>query len=174
MTTKSKRKSNKDARRTMKKRTLTAASRASDRDARKTMRKDSLDKFTKKITPVTLDAPAETVSHGTPPASAENGLANASELNENALTERAKLQESMIVQDFAHEWFEFFGERSRQQMLLMKAIQDCRSLPDLQQAYSEFWQNAFTQYIEEPRRILRITQEAVSGASHGATKATLH
>jgi hypothetical protein len=34
-------------------------------------------------------------------------------------------------------------------MHLIKTIQSCRSLPDLQQAYSEFWQNAFTQYADD-------------------------
>jgi hypothetical protein len=48
-------------------------------------------------------------------------------------------------------------------MHLIKVIQGCRSLPDLQQAYSEFWQNAFTQYAEEPRRMLLVTQGAVDG-----------
>jgi hypothetical protein len=102
-------------------------------------------------------------------------------LNEKAQTERAELnaEGSMFLQTFVHEWFEFVGKRTRQHMHLIKTIQGCRSLPDLQQAHSEFWQNAFTQYVEEPRRMLRITQGAVDDAPHGAqgngaTEATLH
>jgi hypothetical protein len=87
------------------------------------------------------------------------GCANARGLKENALTESTKLnaQESMVHQNFVQEWFEFVGKRTRQHMHLIQTIQGCRSLPDLQQAYSQFWQNAFTQYDDETRRMLRIT-----------------
>ena len=159
----------------MKKRALNASARTSDKGARKTMRKR--DESTEKTPQGTLKASAEQVSQGTPPVSAEKfsfGRVNPGELNENALTESTKLQGGMFLQNFVHEWFEFFGKRTRQQMRLIKTIQGCQSLPDLQQAYSEFWQNAFTQYAEEPRRMLQITQEAVDTASPDATKVTLH
>jgi hypothetical protein len=98
----------------------------------------------------TIAGTAEPVSQGTPIASAEpSGRASAGEMMEST-----KLHSP---ESFVHEWFEFVGMRTRQHMHLMKTIQSCRSLPDLQQAYSEFWQNAFAQYAEEPRRILRIT-----------------
>ncbi|WP_424629738.1 phasin family protein [Bradyrhizobium sp. SYSU BS000235] len=106
---------------------------------------------------------------------------NVGESNENGLTESTKLNapESMFLQNFVHEWFEFFGKRTREHMHLIKTLQGCRSLPDLQRAYSEFWQNAFTQYVEEPRRMLRVTRGAVADASrgaqgNGAMQATLH
>lgn len=141
------------------------------------MRKGAVDESTKKNPQGTLEASAEPVDQGTLAASAEKfsfGRVHPGELNENAPTESTKLQGSMFLQNFVHEWFEFFGKRTRQQMHLIKTIQGCQSLPDLQQAYSEFWQNAFTQYAEEPLRMLQIKQEAVDSASPGATKATLH
>lgn len=158
---------------------------ASKKGARKTMRKGTLYASAKNISSqATLDASAQPVSQDTPIASAEmvpSGGASAGELNENALMESTKLnaQGSMFLQNFVHEWFEFVGKRTRQHLHLIKTIQGCRSLPDLQQTYSEFWQNAFTQYAEEPRRMLLVTQGAVDDASHsaqgnGATEATLH
>ncbi len=85
----------------------------------------------------------------------------------------------MPLQNFFQEWFEFVDMRMRQHMHLAQSIQGCRSLPDLQQAYTQFWQNTLTQYGEETRRMLLITQGAVDEASHvaqeiGDTKATLH
>jgi hypothetical protein len=149
------------------------------------MRKGTLYASAKNISSqATLDASSEPVRQGTPIASAEmipSGRASAGELNENAVMESTKLnaQGSMFLQNFVHEWFEFVGRRTRQHLHLIKTIQGCRSLPDLQQAHSEFWQNAFTQYAEEPRRMLLVTQGAVADASHsadgnGATEATLH
>jgi hypothetical protein len=161
----------------MRKRTPTASTRTSDRGSRKTMRKGTLNVSGKKISQGILDASAEQVNHGTPPAEIiPFGRPNAGELNANALPENTELQKSMFLQNFVDEWFEFLGKRTRQQMHLIETIQGCQSLPDVQQAYSEFWQNAFTQYAEEPRRMLRIAQEAVDAAFHGngATKATLH
>ncbi len=99
----------------------------------------------------TLDGSAEPVSQDTTIAASEiipSGRSSAGEM-----MERTKLTSQA---NFVDEWFEFVGRRTRQHMHLIKTIQCCRSLPDLQQAYSEFWQNAFTQYAEEPRRMLRI------------------
>jgi hypothetical protein len=146
------------------------------------MRKDSLYASARAISQDTLDASADAVSHGTPGGSAEMiPSGRASELNENALMESAKLnaQGSMFLQNFVHEWFEFVGMRTDQHMHLIKTLQGCRSMPDLQQAYSEFWQNAFTQYAEEPRRMLLVTKGGVDDASqaahgNGATESNLH
>jgi hypothetical protein len=100
---------------------------------------------------------------------------------DKARMQGAKLNESAstFLQNFVHEWLEFVGERTRQHTHLIKRIQSCQSVSDLQQVYGEFWQNAFTQYVEEPRRMLRATQGAVDDAPHGvhgngATQATLH
>jgi Phasin protein len=131
-----------------------------------------------------LDASAETASQAPPGASPEmisSGRGHAGELNENVLTASTKsnTQASMVLQNLFQEWSQFVGMRMRQNMHLIQTIQGCRSFPDMQQAYTQFWQNAFTEYGEETRRMLRIIQGAVDDASdaahgNGATKATLH
>ena len=124
----------------------------------------------KRMSKGTPNASAETMSQGTPKASAEaisSGFAKASELNENIPTQSTKLnaQVSTNLPNFIQEWSEFVGMRLREDMQLIQTIQGCRSLPELQQAYTQFWRNAFTQYGEETRRMLRITQGAVDDAS---------
>ena len=113
---------------------------------------------------------APSTRQGTPNASAEtisSGFAKASELNENMPTQSTKLnaQVSTNLPNFIQEWSEFVGMRLREDMHLIQTIQGCRSLPELQQAYTQFWRNAFTHYGEETRRMLRITQAAVDDAS---------
>ena len=164
---------------------MTAKSKRKDnRGAPKTMSKGTPNASAETISQGGLDASAETVAQGTPGASAEmisSGCANAGELNESVPTRSTDFnaQGRMVLQNILQEWFEFAGMRMRQHVHLNQTIQGCRSLPDLQQAYSQFWQNAFTQYGEETRRMLLITQEAVDNVSHtalenGAPKATLH
>ena len=164
---------------------MTAKSRRKhNRGVSKTMSKGTPDTSAESISQSTRDASAETVSEGAPGASLEmisSGCANAGELNENELaaSTNVNLRGNIVLQYLLHEWFGFVGMRMRQHMHLIETIQGCRSLPDVQQAYTQFWQNAFTQYDEETRRILLITQGAVNGASHaahgnGATQATLH
>lgn len=97
-------------------------------------------------------------------------LAKVGELNGNMLTETAKFnaQIGAVFQNLGKEWSEFIGMRLHEDMQLVQTIHGCRSLPDLQQAYAQFWQNAFTQYGEETQRILRITQGAVEETAHAA------
>lgn len=164
---------------------MTAKSkRKENRGASKTISKGAHNASAETINQGALDESAETVSQGTPGASAElisSGCAGAGELNENVLTRGTEFnaQGSMVLQNILKEWFEFAGMRMRQHVHLSQAIQGCRSLPDLQQAYTQFWRNAFTQYGEETRRMLLITHGAVDELSHtalenGAPKATLH
>jgi len=93
---------------------------------------------------------------------AKAGLANG-----NMLSETAKLnaQMSAALQNIGREWSAFVGLRLREELQLFQAIHGCRSLGDLQQAYTRFWQNAFTQYGEETQRMLRIAQGAVEEAA---------
>jgi hypothetical protein len=51
---------------------------------------------------------------------------------------------------------------------LFRTIHDCRSLQDLQQAYAQFWQTAFSQYGEEAQRMLRLTQGTVEEVARTA------
>jgi transcriptional regulator of nitric oxide reductase len=125
-----------------------------------------------------MTATSKRKGKGTPNAS---GFAKASELNENMLSQSAKLnsQVSTKPQNITQEWSQFVGTRLREDMRLIQTIQSCRSLPDLQQAYTQYWQNAFAQYGEKTRRMLGITQGAVDDAAHaalenGAAKATPH
>jgi hypothetical protein len=120
----------------------------------------------------TSENAAETIS---------SGFAKASELNENMLSQSANFnaQVSTTLRNFTQEWSEFVGMRLREDMQLIQTIQGCRSLPELQQAYTQFWQNAITQYGEETQRMLRITQGSLDNAAHaalekGAAKATPH
>ena len=110
------------------------------------------------MTATSENAAAKTIS---------SGFAKARELNENMLTQSMKFnaQVSTNLGNFIQEWSEFVGMRLREDMQLIQTIQGCRSLPDLQQAYTQFWRNAFTHYGEETRRMLRITQGAVDDAS---------
>lgn len=97
-------------------------------------------------------------------------LARVSELNGTVLNETAKFnaQVSTTLQNLGKEWSEFVGARLREDVQLFRTIHDCRSLQDLQQAYAQFWQTAFTQYGEEAQRMLRITQSAADNATHTA------
>src|ERR1700750_1179071 len=113
------------------------------------------------MTATSENASAETIS---------SGFAKARELNENMLSQSAKFntQVSTTLRNFTQEWSEFVGMRLHEDMQLIQTIQGCRSLPELQQAYTQFWQNAITQYGEETQRMLRITQGAVDDAAHAA------
>jgi hypothetical protein len=51
---------------------------------------------------------------------------------------------------------------------VFRTIHDCRSVQDLQQAYAQFWQTAFTQYGEEAQRLMRLTQGTVKDAARTA------
>lgn len=97
-------------------------------------------------------------------------LARVSELNGTVFTEAAKFNAhiSNTLQNLGKEWSEFVGARLREDVQLVRTIHDCRSLQDLQQAYAQFWQTAFTQYGDEAQRIMRITQGAVDDAAHTA------
>jgi hypothetical protein len=97
-------------------------------------------------------------------------LARVSELNGTMFTETAKFNAhvSTTLQNIGKEWSEFVGTRLREDVQLVRSIHDCRSLQDLQQAYAQFWQTAFTQYGDEAQRIMRITQGAVDDATHAA------
>lgn len=97
-------------------------------------------------------------------------LARVSELNGTVLNETARFnaQVSTNLQNIGKEWSEFVGARLREDMQLFRTIHDCHSLQDLQQAYAQFWQTAFTQYGEEAQRMLRITQGVADNAAHTA------
>jgi len=97
-------------------------------------------------------------------------LARVSELNGTMFTEAAKFNAhvSSTLQDIGKEWSEFVGTRLREDVQLVRTIQDCRSLQDLQQVYAQFWQTAFTQYGDEAQKMMRITQNAVDDVAHTA------
>lgn len=95
-------------------------------------------------------------------------LARVSELNGTMFNETAKFNAhlSTTLQNLGKEWSEFVGARLREDVQLVRTIGDCRSLQDLQQAYAQFWQTAFTQYGDEAQRIMRITQGVADDAAH--------
>lgn len=97
-------------------------------------------------------------------------LARVSELNGTVFTQAAKFNAhvSTTLQNLGKEWSEFVGARLREDVQLVRTINDCRSLQDLQQAYAQFWQTAFTQYGDEAQRMMRITQGMADEATHTA------
>ena len=97
-------------------------------------------------------------------------LARVSEMNGTMLNETAKFnaQIGTAMQNIGREWSEFIGMRLREDVQLFRMIHDCRSLQDLQQAYMQFWQTAFTQYGEEMQRMVRLTQGTVEDATRTA------
>jgi len=97
-------------------------------------------------------------------------LARVSEVNETVLSETAKFnaQIGTAMQNLGKEWSEFVGMRLREDVQFFRTIHDCRSVQDLQQAYAQFWQTAFTQYGEEAQRLMRLTQGTVKDAARTA------
>lgn len=97
-------------------------------------------------------------------------LARVSEINGTVLSEIAKFnaQVSTNMQNVGKEWSEFVGMRLREDVQFFRSIHDCRSLQDLQQAYAQFWQTAFTQYGEEAQRMLKLTQGTVEDVTRTA------
>lgn len=155
-----------------------------NRTATKTIGKGALKASSEMIRQGTFDTSPETASEVTPGASPEvilSNYSNTGELNENTTAASMKLnaQGNLVAQNLLREWLDFTGMRMRQHRHLTETLLGCRSFPDLQQAYTQFWQNAFTQYSVETRRMLLITQGALKDASHaplenGASKETLH
>lgn len=90
-------------------------------------------------------------------------LSRVSEMNGTMLNETAKFNAHIgtAMQNFGKEWSEFVGMRLREDVQFFRTIHDCRSLQDLQHAYAQFWQTAFTQYGEEAQRLMRMTQGTV-------------
>jgi len=93
-----------------------------------------------------------------------------SEMNGTMLNETSKFnaQIGTALQNFGKEWTEFVGMRLREDVQLFQRIHNCRSLEDLQQAYAQFWQTAFTQYGDEAKRLLNLTQGAADDAARAA------
>ena len=85
------------------------------------------------------------------------------EMNGNMLSEATKLNArlSTTMQSIGKEWAEFIGTRLGEDNHLFQTLHTCKSVPEMQQAYTRFWLNAFAQYGEEAQRLMRITQGAV-------------
>jgi hypothetical protein len=90
-------------------------------------------------------------------------FARGSEMNGNVLTETAKINAklSATMQNIGKEWTEFVGARLHEDQQLLDTLRHCKTLPEIQHAYAKFWQNAFSQYGEEARRIMKISQGVV-------------
>lgn len=97
-------------------------------------------------------------------------LAQVSEVNGTMLNETSKFNAQLgtAMQNIGKEWSEFVGMRLREDIQLFRTIHDCRSVQDLQRAYAQFWQTAFTQYGEEAQRLMRMTQGTVEDAARTA------
>jgi hypothetical protein len=92
------------------------------------------------------------------------------EMNRNALTETAKLNSKMstTLQALGKEWTEFVGARLHEDTQLLQTLRESPGLPNMQRAYVQFLEKAFSQYGEETQRLMRITQGAVEEAAHVA------
>jgi hypothetical protein len=90
------------------------------------------------------------------------------EMSRNRLTETAKLNSklSTTLQALAKEWTEFIGARLHEDSELLQTLRECRALPNMQRAYVQFLEKAFSQYGEETQRLMRITQGAMEEAAH--------
>jgi hypothetical protein len=90
-------------------------------------------------------------------------FARVSEMNGSMLSETAKINAklSATIQNLGKEWTEFVGARLHEDQQLLDTLRHCKSLPDIQHAYAKFWQDAFTQYGEEARRMMKISQGVV-------------
>jgi capsid portal protein len=90
------------------------------------------------------------------------------EMSRNTLTETAKLNSkwSTTLQALGKEWTEFIGARLHEDSQLLQTLRECRELPNMQRAYVQFLEKAFSQYGEETQRLMRITQGAVEEAAH--------
>jgi hypothetical protein len=90
------------------------------------------------------------------------------EMSRNTLTETAKLNSkwSTTLQALGKEWTEFIGARLHEDSQLLQTLRECRELPNVQRAYVQFLEKAFSQYGEETQRLMRITQGAVEEAAH--------
>ena len=97
-------------------------------------------------------------------------LTQFSEMNRNMLAGTAKL--SATLQALNSEWAEFIVARLREDSRLMETLGECRTLPDLQHAYAQFWEKAVAQYGEEAQRVMRITQGAAEDVVHAAQERT--
>ena len=95
-------------------------------------------------------------------------LTRVSELNGNVFSEAAKFNAHVgnALQNLGKEWSEFVGTRLREDVQMVRTVYDCRSLQDLQHAYAQFWQTAFTQYGEQAQKMMRVTQGAMDDARH--------
>lgn len=90
-------------------------------------------------------------------------FARVSEMNGSMLSETAKINTklSTTMQNLGKEWTEFVGARLHEDQQLLDTLRHCKTLPDIQHAYAKFWQDAFTQYGEEARRMMKISQGVV-------------
>lgn len=90
-------------------------------------------------------------------------FARVSEMNEHMLSETAKINAklSSTMQNIGKEWSEFVGARLHEDQQLLDTLRHCKTLPEVQHAYAKFWQDAFTQYGEEARRMMKISQGVV-------------
>ena len=90
-------------------------------------------------------------------------FARVSEMNGNMLSETAKINAklSATMQNIGKEWTEFVGARLHEDQQLLDTLRHCKTLPEIQHAYAKFWQDAFAQYGEEARRMMKISQGVV-------------
>jgi hypothetical protein len=90
------------------------------------------------------------------------------EMSRNTLTETAKLNSkwSTTLQAVGKEWTDFIGARLHEDSQLLQTLRECRGVPNMQRAYVQFLEKAFSQYGEETQRLMRLTQGAVEEAAH--------
>lgn len=90
------------------------------------------------------------------------------EMGRNTLTETAKLNSkwSTTLQAVGKEWTDFIGARLHEDSQLLQTLRECRGVPNMQRAYVQFLEKAFSQYGEETQRLMRLTQGAVEEAAH--------
>ena len=68
------------------------------------------------------------------------------------------------------EWFGFLGRRMQENMGMPSRLASCRSMPEIQQAYMDYWNRTVDQYQEE-FQVLASTIQQTDGKPRAAAGA---
>jgi hypothetical protein len=100
-------------------------------------------------------------------------FARLSEMNVNMLSDTAKINATLsaTMQDFYKEWTEFLALRAYANRRLLDTLRDCKTLPQIQNAYAKYWQDAFAECGEEAQRMMKVSQGVVEETGRAVQKA---
>ena len=85
----------------------------------------------------------------------------------NPATEVVKTFNSKLVENvgaYQKEWFGFFSQRWQENMTLPLRLATCKSMPEVQQVYADFWKRAAEQYGTEFSHVIDAAQHKTIAA----------